>query len=108
MYIYKKNKHPCILLTVLQSNCVYLFFCVPYLFVYPVSDSSTLFVCVQLSVAKKQGLRQKAALLDSFNVWFKEQLKFAPQPEVSNWIKISLQPVILVTANIQMLLEGMG
>jgi len=34
-----------------------------------------------LTVAKKQGLRQKAALLDAFNVWFKEQLKYAPQPE---------------------------
>merc|ERR1712178_458991 len=34
-----------------------------------------------LAAAKKQGLKQKAALLDAFNVWFKEQLKFAPPQE---------------------------
>jgi len=34
-----------------------------------------------LSAVKKAGLKQKAELLDSFNLWFKEQLKFAPIPD---------------------------
>jgi len=34
-----------------------------------------------LAAVKKAGLKQKAELLDSFNLWFKEQLKFAPIPD---------------------------
>jgi len=43
---------------------------------------------MQLTAAKKQGLKRKAALLDAFNVWFKEQLKYAPQPEVGYVIHV--------------------
>jgi hypothetical protein len=34
-----------------------------------------------LAAVKKAGLKQKAELLDSFNLWFKEQLRFAPIPD---------------------------